>query len=186
MSEVERRQSLRWLLQNQDASGGFRGRTNKDADACYCFWCGGAIQVFDSVSLSKEWVSPTIPFPNEQILGAGELVDNIALASFLGKCQFRFGGIAKAPGEHAGLDLDHYAMEARPEEIFSRSIPHIPLSRGDCHVSAFRICGREFMGGRAIGYLNQRKVFDRAMGEGLYTVEIYMKKICTRFFWRCT
>ncbi|KAF9649787.1 terpenoid cyclases/Protein prenyltransferase [Thelephora ganbajun] len=79
LSESERRQTLRWLLQNQDESGGFRGRTNKDADACYCFWCGGAIQ----------------------ILGATELVDATALALFLGNCQFRFGGIAKAPGEHA-------------------------------------------------------------------------------------
>ena len=45
LSESEKRRTLRWLLQNQDTSGGFRGRTNKDADACYCFWCGGAIQV---------------------------------------------------------------------------------------------------------------------------------------------
>ena len=45
LSGSERRQTLRWLLQNQGESGGFRGRTNKEADACYCFWCGGAIQV---------------------------------------------------------------------------------------------------------------------------------------------
>lgn len=52
LTENEKRQTLRWLLQNQDNSGGFRGRTNKDADACYCFWCGGAIQVPSSPTLS--------------------------------------------------------------------------------------------------------------------------------------
>ena len=43
--------------------------------------------------------------PPDQILGAAELVDRAALTSFLGNCQFKFGGIAKAPGEHAGRDL---------------------------------------------------------------------------------
>ena len=43
--------------------------------------------------------------PLDQILGAAELVDRAALTSFLGNCQFKFGGIAKAPGEHAGRDL---------------------------------------------------------------------------------
>ena len=37
---------------------------------------------------------------HEQILGAKELIDNIALASYLGDRQFEYGGIAKAPGEH--------------------------------------------------------------------------------------
>ena len=40
---------------------------------------------------------------HEQILGATELVDNIALASYLGDPQFKYGGIAKAPGEHTGV-----------------------------------------------------------------------------------
>jgi len=97
LNAVERRQTLRWLLRNQDCSGGFRGRTNKDADACYCFWCGGAIQ----------------------ILGATELVDNVALASFLGNCQFRFGGIAKAPGEHA--DPYHTYLSLAAISIFPPS-----------------------------------------------------------------
>jgi len=98
LSESERRQTLRWLLQNQDESGGFRGRTNKEADACYCFWCGGAIQ----------------------ILGATELVDKAALVSFLGGCQFKYGGIAKASGEsadpyHTYLSLAAIAMFPPPE-----------------------------------------------------------------------
>ena len=57
LSESEKRRTLRWLLQNQDTSGGFRGRTNKDADACYCFWCGGAIQV-------SSLGCPRLPFTN--------------------------------------------------------------------------------------------------------------------------
>jgi prenyltransferase beta subunit len=99
LSASERRRTLRWLLQNQDESGGFRGRTNKEADACYCFWCGAATQVLHSQCLP--------PFTNpysHQILGAGELVDGVALASFIGNCQFRFGGIGKAPGENPGRD----------------------------------------------------------------------------------
>lgn len=37
-----------------------------------------------------------------QILGAEDLVDSNALASFLGRCQFKYGGISKAPGENPG------------------------------------------------------------------------------------
>lgn len=98
LSENEKRQTLRWLLQNQDVSGGFRGRTNKEADACYCFWCGGAIQA----GLFSPMLQTAFYEPPGQILGAAELVDRAALTSFLGSCQFKFGGIAKAPGEHAG------------------------------------------------------------------------------------
>jgi hypothetical protein len=100
LTEIERQQTLRWLLQNQDNSGGFRGRTNKDADACYCFWCGGAIQVPSSFTF-RYWFCSALG----QILGATELVDTTALALFLGKCQFRLGGIAKTPGENAGRSL---------------------------------------------------------------------------------
>ncbi|KAI0629999.1 terpenoid cyclases/Protein prenyltransferase [Trametes polyzona] len=75
----ERARTIRWLVHNQTPSGGFCGRTNKLADACYCFWCGAALS----------------------ILGAGDLVDEKAMAQFLSQCQFRFGGLAKAPGEHS-------------------------------------------------------------------------------------
>ena len=37
------------------------------------------------------------------LLGAAELMDNIALASYLGDRQFKYGGIAKVPGEHTGV-----------------------------------------------------------------------------------
>src|ERR1700743_2345263 len=75
--------------------------------------------------------TPTVP---EQLLGAAELVDNIALASFLGDCQFRFGGIAKAPEQHAGLYLSQSTMRVCSEKSLLRSIPHISISRGYRHV----------------------------------------------------
>ncbi|KAF9068590.1 terpenoid cyclases/protein prenyltransferase alpha-alpha toroid [Rhodocollybia butyracea] len=78
LTALEKRKTIEWALHNQLESGGFCGRTNKLADACYCFWIGGSLK----------------------ILGAGDLVDSRSLASFLASCQFRFGGIAKAPGEH--------------------------------------------------------------------------------------
>ncbi|KAH7885200.1 terpenoid cyclases protein prenyltransferase [Phlebopus sp. FC_14] len=78
ISDSQKKQTIRWLIQNQEPSGGYRGRTNKEADACYCFWCGASLA----------------------ILGARELVNESALASFLSSCQFKFGGISKAPNEH--------------------------------------------------------------------------------------
>jgi geranylgeranyl transferase type-1 subunit beta len=53
-----------------------------------------------------------------QILGAAQLVDNIALASYLGGCQFKFGGIAKAPGEHAGVFFVFVYREHIPINFF--------------------------------------------------------------------
>jgi geranylgeranyl transferase type-1 subunit beta len=53
---------------------------------------------------------PIILFPQNtlaitvsQMLGADEFVDTHSLASFLASCQFKYGGIAKATGEHPGL-----------------------------------------------------------------------------------
>jgi hypothetical protein len=37
-----------------------------------------------------------------QILGAYELVNSESLVSFLNRCQFKYGGICKAPGENPG------------------------------------------------------------------------------------
>lgn len=79
LTDVERAQSVRWLVQQQTEAGGFSGRTGKEADACYCFWCSASLD----------------------ILGAGHLVDESAVIGFMGQCQFKFGGIAKAPGEDA-------------------------------------------------------------------------------------
>ncbi|KDR82565.1 hypothetical protein GALMADRAFT_237942 [Galerina marginata CBS 339.88] len=93
LTASDRELTIRWLLNNHDKSGGFCGRTGKDADACYCFWCGAALK----------------------ILGAGNLVNADAVASFLARCQFKYGGISKAPGEnpdpyHTYLSLAALAM----------------------------------------------------------------------------
>jgi len=78
LTPVEHAQTVRWLVQNQEPSGGFRGRTAKEADACYCFWCGAALE----------------------ILGVKGLVNGPALLQFISDCQFRFGGISKAPEQN--------------------------------------------------------------------------------------
>ncbi|KAJ8520951.1 hypothetical protein ONZ45_g2295 [Pleurotus djamor] len=77
LSASDRQKTIAWLSSNQDPSGGFRGRTGKAADACYCFWCGAALK----------------------ILGASDIVDRLSLIQFLDKCQFKYGGVAKAPDE---------------------------------------------------------------------------------------
>ncbi|KAG5731879.1 Geranylgeranyl transferase type-1 subunit beta, partial [Termitomyces sp. T112] len=38
MTPAERQLTIHWLISNYHPSGGFCGRTGKDADACYCFW----------------------------------------------------------------------------------------------------------------------------------------------------
>ena len=97
LTGANRARTIRWLVQNQTESGGFSGRTNKLADACYCFWCGAAL----AVSRSPEYL-PCPIYNSCQILGEGDLVNERALADFLANCQFKFGGIAKAPGERPG------------------------------------------------------------------------------------
>ncbi|OCH90435.1 terpenoid cyclases/Protein prenyltransferase [Obba rivulosa] len=98
MTPAERARTIRWLTQNQTSSGGFRGRTGKLADACYCFWCGATLT----------------------ILGVGNLVDSTALAMFMAQCQYKFGGIAKAPSErpdpyHTYLSLASLALHPSRE-----------------------------------------------------------------------
>jgi prenyltransferase beta subunit len=51
LQRAEWHATVRWLLQMQVEAlasvggGGFAGRTNKLADACYGFWCGAALSV---------------------------------------------------------------------------------------------------------------------------------------------
>ncbi|KAG8876343.1 hypothetical protein FRB97_004282 [Tulasnella sp. 331] len=85
MAPDEREETVRWLIQRQ--TGGFQGRTEKEQDACYSFWCGAALQ----------------------ILGAGDLVDADANAEFLNRCQFKFGGIAKIPEERPDIKSEEPA-----------------------------------------------------------------------------
>ncbi|EJD50968.1 terpenoid cyclases/Protein prenyltransferase [Auricularia subglabra TFB-10046 SS5] len=79
LTEAEQSATVRWLALKQRAhEGGFSGRTEKVADACYSFWCGAALAV----------------------LGRSELVDATRNNAFLASCQFKYGGIAKASNEH--------------------------------------------------------------------------------------
>jgi len=113
LAPLERQTTIRWLLDNQDKSGGFSGRTGKEADACYCFWCGAALK----------------------ILGAGHLINSAALVEYLSRCQFKYGGIGKAPGEnpdpyHTYLSLaalSMYASEANISGAYSQSWNFAPL-----------------------------------------------------------
>lgn len=40
---IDRDKLIFWCLNQQTT--GFAGRVNKDADACYCFWIGAALDV---------------------------------------------------------------------------------------------------------------------------------------------
>lgn len=111
LTPEERQQTIRWLLSNQSPSGGFCGRTCKEADTCYCFWCGAALRILDS----------------------GDVVDTRAMARFIASCQFKYGGISKTPTEtpdpyHTYLSLAAIAVYA-------------PLSEehGDVEADSWRI-----------------------------------------------
>jgi geranylgeranyl transferase type-1 subunit beta len=79
LTPPQRRKTLRWAAHQQSivAPGGFSGRTGKISDACYSFWCGASVD----------------------ILGHSEVISPLNNASFISLCQFKFGGIAKAPSE---------------------------------------------------------------------------------------
>ncbi|KAF7323545.1 Terpenoid cyclases/Protein prenyltransferase [Mycena kentingensis (nom. inval.)] len=97
---TERAGSEHWLVHNQDAaSGGFRGRTGKPPDSCYCFWGGAALM----------------------ILGSHTKIDAHALTSFIARCQFAYGGISKAPGEFP--DPYHTYLALAAAALYT---PHLP------------------------------------------------------------
>eukprot|EP00249_Psilotum_nudum_P009441 c21940_g1_i3 orf=279-1352(-) len=79
---------IRWCVQRQSDCGGFQGRLNKPADACYAFWIGGLLQM----------------------LGAGHLYDSEALYSFQLSCQTKFGGFSKCPGDFPDLLHAYYGI----------------------------------------------------------------------------
>ncbi|KIJ54512.1 hypothetical protein M422DRAFT_152995 [Sphaerobolus stellatus SS14] len=97
LSPHDKKETTRWLVQKQ--KGGFQGRTEKSPDACYCFWCGASLKIL-----------------NEE-----GLVDKDANTGFLSACQYKHGGIAKAPGEipdpyHTYLSLASLALYPPTEE----------------------------------------------------------------------
>ncbi|ORY84843.1 terpenoid cyclases/protein prenyltransferase alpha-alpha toroid [Protomyces lactucae-debilis] len=58
-------QTIHWLLQRQNADGGFNGRFGKVSDVCYCFWITASCC----------------------ILGVADLLDQDALAAYFETCQ---------------------------------------------------------------------------------------------------
>ncbi|KAK7050524.1 terpenoid cyclases/Protein prenyltransferase [Favolaschia claudopus] len=90
LTPQEQARSEHWLIHSQDASGGFRGRTGKLPDVCYCFWGGAALR----------------------ILGAHEKINAYAFTQFIAACQFPFGGVGKAPGQPSDPYHTYFALAA--------------------------------------------------------------------------
>ncbi|KAJ7623256.1 terpenoid cyclases/protein prenyltransferase alpha-alpha toroid [Roridomyces roridus] len=116
LTTTERNNSIQWLIHNQNETGGFCGRTGKTADACYSFWCGAALQ----------------------ILGASELVDAELHATFLASCQYKYGGIAKAPDEDPGQNQILLVDSDTEQKPLTRSIPHLSFHCSSNDVSSNR------------------------------------------------
>ncbi|KAJ1949099.1 Geranylgeranyl transferase type-1 subunit beta [Linderina macrospora] len=88
---------LKWALFRQ--SDGYNGRINKAPDACYAFWVGASVEM----------------------MGGHDLIDADGTFAFLMKCQSKFGGVAKTPGEypdplHSALGLVGYSF-CRPDQL---------------------------------------------------------------------
>ncbi|KAJ7062324.1 terpenoid cyclases/protein prenyltransferase alpha-alpha toroid [Mycena amicta] len=114
LNTSDRGRSEHWLVHNQDAaSGGFRGRTGKPPDACYCFWGGAALQ----------------------ILGAQDRIDAHALTGFIGRCQFMYGGIAKAPGGFP--DPYHTYLALAAAALYTPKLP--PQSRANAAAAGWQL-----------------------------------------------
>ncbi|KAJ6581449.1 terpenoid cyclases/protein prenyltransferase alpha-alpha toroid [Mycena capillaripes] len=99
LTPKQRNMSIHWLIHNQDKSGGFRGRTEKEADACYSFWCCAALKV----------------------LGTPELIDAELHARFIASCQFKYGGIAKVPDEDP--DPYHTYLSIAALTVYPPNVP---------------------------------------------------------------
>ncbi|EIM19327.1 terpenoid cyclases/Protein prenyltransferase [Wallemia mellicola] len=83
ISHKESDETLRWLSQRQ--IHGFQGRTNKDCDSCYSFWCRGAFESLKKLS----------NLPDDLEIFSDELDGD-----FLLSCSGKLGGIAKYPNEY--------------------------------------------------------------------------------------
>jgi len=57
---------------------------------------------------------------DEQILGVKGLVNGPALLRFISDCQFRYGGVSKAPGENPGM----YVVEWRVKLLTRTADPY--------------------------------------------------------------
>ncbi|KAF7309818.1 Terpenoid cyclases/Protein prenyltransferase [Mycena indigotica] len=108
----QRSRSIHWLIHNQHSSGGFRGRTGKEADACYSFWCGASLKILD----------------------AEDLVDSNA--QFIASCQFKYGGIAKTPGHDP--DPYHTYLSIAALSLYP---PHVPDDESTAVLQSWKFGG---------------------------------------------
>ena len=72
---------VEWLVNRQNPDGGFNGRVGKESDVCYCFW-----------------VISTLA-----ILGRTDLIDQVAVRSWLASCETAIGGFGKTAGQFPDL-----------------------------------------------------------------------------------
>lgn len=80
-----------WLLhRQQEEQGGFNGRTEKDEDVCYSFWCGASAE----------------------ILGVHSEISIVEDVKWLLSCQTKMGGIAKVPDETPDVMHSYLALAA--------------------------------------------------------------------------
>lgn len=85
---IDAQMLLDWCLKRQASDGGYQGRRNKPADACYAFWVGGVLR----------------------ILGAHKFIDDQGLRRFLLSCQSQYGGFSKFPGQLPDLYHTYYGF----------------------------------------------------------------------------
>ncbi|KAL5519823.1 hypothetical protein ACEPAG_1483 [Sanghuangporus baumii] len=145
----------------EEEGGGFSGRTEKVEDACYSFWCGAALRILRSgqvggaggLSSRSQSHSRSHLLARSSASGRevkqhlqgeetegdddeGDLVHRLTHARFLSRCQFRLGGLAKAPGAHPDpyhtyLALAALALYPPPQfpSPHQNPNPHLPFSR---------------------------------------------------------
>ncbi|KAI9489679.1 geranylgeranyl transferase type-1 subunit beta-like protein [Zychaea mexicana] len=85
---INKEKLIKWCLNQQTT--GFAGRPNKDADACYCFWIGAALEM----------------------VGAYQLVNHKNCRDFLLACQTKVGGFGKTPGTYPDLMHSYMSLAA--------------------------------------------------------------------------
>ncbi|OCB88960.1 hypothetical protein A7U60_g3915 [Sanghuangporus baumii] len=132
--EVEKERKRKEIVEEE--GGGFSGRTEKVEDACYSFWCGAALRILRTglvggaggLSSQAQSHSRSHLLANSSASGKevkqhlqgeemgdddeGDLVDRLTHARFLSRCQFRLGGLAKAPGAHPDPYHTYLALAA--------------------------------------------------------------------------
>lgn len=89
---------------------------------------------------------------------------------FIAECQFKYGGIAKAPGEHPGEQNSVYINVVYLR--LSRSIPHVSLACCIIDVSTgprSDTCPRRFLEVRASGSFTECQGGDGSVGQKVYS-----------------